>query len=114
MTAFVYRCFDATGQLLYVGCSNDPQSRLNDHRRSKSWWPDVARTQTVAYPSRDQALDAEALAIRAETPLHNVYGAGRRRREVSAIYRRPAGRHARTRWKSNLCVCGTRECESAA
>ena len=67
---FVYRYFDRTGRLLYVGVTNEPENRHRGHRR-KSWFSAIARKTVDAYPTRSAALAAEREALRTESPLHN-------------------------------------------
>lgn len=69
----VYRLFNATGDLLYVGVSYDPQARFSAHRASQPWWDDVdvSRTALTWFPYRHAALTAETEAIRIEHPRHN-------------------------------------------
>lgn len=67
----LYRFFDATGQLLYVGVSGNTESRWRQHAESKAWWSDVAEKTTEWLDSRPEALDAERIAIRTEKPLYN-------------------------------------------
>jgi predicted GIY-YIG superfamily endonuclease len=75
MTAhYVYRCFDADGALLYVGCSKDPWSRFQQHKAT-SVWAHLANRGTIAvYPRRVLALAAERHAIRTEDPRFNNHG----------------------------------------
>ncbi|MFD9603287.1 GntR family transcriptional regulator [Streptomyces sp. NPDC059970] len=68
----LYRLYDADGNLLYVGITNDTQRRFASHRRTKSWWPDVERDETVWLNSLPLAEKAEKDAIAAERPRHNV------------------------------------------
>lgn len=72
--ATVYRAYDDAGTLLYVGCAVNVEKRMAQHRRTAAWYADMARTETVEYPSRGLALAAEAEAIRAEHPAYNVSG----------------------------------------
>jgi hypothetical protein len=37
----VYRCYDGSGTLLYVGCSKAVGRRLGVHRREAGWWREV-------------------------------------------------------------------------
>lgn len=67
----LYRFFNATGQLLYVGISGNTENRWRRHAESKPWWSDVADKTTEWLDSRPEALDAERVAIRAERPLYN-------------------------------------------
>lgn len=75
----VYRFFDRSGRLLYVGKALDPRARQKQHER-RAWWPDVdtLRTTHTVYDSERAALDAEDVAIRDENPLYNRVGGGRR------------------------------------
>lgn len=68
---YVYRLFGADGELLYVGSSNSVPDRLSVHR-SKPWGGDIASWRVETFPSRRDALAAEAKAIGDEGPLHNV------------------------------------------
>jgi hypothetical protein len=92
----VYRYFDATGCLLYVGASHDPDGRHEYHQRFQPWWPDVdpSRTRVEWFPTRQKALSTEALAIRTENPLHNSAGVPGVRRPSTAKAQRTGGRHA--------------------
>jgi len=69
----VYRLFSAAVTLLYVGSGHEPRVRLNDHRRTKEWWPEVARTTVAWYANPEHAKIAEAEAVRDEVPVHNKY-----------------------------------------
>lgn len=66
----LYRLYDASGVLLYVGITWNLPGRMVGHAR-KPWWPEVARRTMVWYPSEQDARTAEAAAIDAENPLHN-------------------------------------------
>lgn len=68
----VYRLFDASGHLLYVGCTSGLTQRLRKHKSSKAWWPDVARCVEEVHPNFRSAQAAERDAIASEHPLHNV------------------------------------------
>jgi predicted GIY-YIG superfamily endonuclease len=67
----VYRCFDAEDRLLYVGMTDHLDARMAVHR-SKSWWSQVARTETEEFSKRAVAREMERLACQVEGPLHNV------------------------------------------
>jgi hypothetical protein len=69
----LYRTWAADGTLLYIGKSNAPLRRVEEHRRSKDWMPYQAiRIDLEWYPGLAAVLDAEARAIRSEHPLHNI------------------------------------------
>lgn len=71
---YVYRCYDATSRLIYVGCTNNPVNRLASHRR-KAWWGDqIASTRLIVFPTRSKALEKEREAIATEKPRWNVKG----------------------------------------
>jgi predicted GIY-YIG superfamily endonuclease len=73
----LYRLFDATDRLLYVGITNNPDFRLYEqHAKEKPWWGDVdqQRTRIVWYDDRPSALRCELAAIHDEKPIHNVVG----------------------------------------
>lgn len=70
----VYRLFDETGVLLYVGIANNPERRWRQHRREKSWWSAVTRIEIHEHPTRREAERAEAFVIRIETPAYNIQG----------------------------------------
>lgn len=67
----VYRFYDASGTLLYVGICDEPMHRWSQHIK-KSWWADVRRFRLVWFPSRDEAMEAERRAIIAGKPIHNI------------------------------------------
>lgn len=70
-TAQVYRCFDASDQLLYVGLSYGPEGRLKAHYHSSPWFADVARVTVTERMPRKVAAQVEREAIRTERPVHN-------------------------------------------
>jgi hypothetical protein len=67
----VYRLFSKNDELLYVGCSCEPDRRLMYHRY-KPWGPDIADVVDAWFPDRLTALRQEARAITEESPLHNI------------------------------------------
>lgn len=70
---YVYRCFDADGQALYVGMTRrDWVKRLEGHH-GKTWWHDVTRVEVVDVRNRDRwALNGvERREITRLRPLHN-------------------------------------------
>ena len=68
----LYRFYDGSGTLLYVGISLHAAQRASEHRKDKAWWPDVASMTIQHLPTRAAALEAERVAIINERPLHNV------------------------------------------
>lgn len=69
----VYRFFNASGRLLYIGYTSDLAPRLRAHSRpgGSPWWPQVANRRFEFFPSEQAARAAERAAIRAELPVHN-------------------------------------------
>jgi hypothetical protein len=67
----LYRFYDRTDVLLYLGISINLPARLRQHRGDKDWWPNIDRIQVEYHPTRQAALDAEKAAIKAEKPVHN-------------------------------------------
>jgi excinuclease UvrABC nuclease subunit len=71
---WVYRCYDSTGRLIYVGCTSNLWQRLSTHR-SKSWWaPQVSRVHAKVYRGRNAAGSIERRAIADESPRWNIVG----------------------------------------
>lgn len=72
MRTSLYRHFGPDKELLYVGVSLNHVARLAQHS-SLSDWANTIETVTIEYfDSRELALEAETLAIRSETPTHNI------------------------------------------
>lgn len=63
----VYRMYDASDQLLYVGVTSNLRHRLSLHRSAKSptahFIPSVARITTEAFPNRQEGNEGERRAI---------------------------------------------------
>ena len=71
---YVYRIFDKTGRLIYVGCSYNPEVRINTHR-TQMWWGDqIHRIKLTVHPNKRAGHHAEKLAIHSEHPRWNVSG----------------------------------------
>lgn len=68
----LYRFFDATGNLLYVGITRQQKGRFNQHAATKEWWSEVASSTVEHFPTREDALRAEAEAIGTENPRYNI------------------------------------------
>lgn len=67
----VYRHFDATGQLLYVGCAANPSARMGQHVSRSPWATSVTLITVQWHPNKAAALEAETAAIAAESPVFN-------------------------------------------
>ena len=70
--AYVYRCYDAADQLLYIGSTVNVRARMRAHRYHK---PELRsrlhRVETERYSSIAIAREAERRAIFNESPLLN-------------------------------------------
>ncbi len=77
-TFTLYRFFDGTDDLLYVGLSINPGKRFEKHRAEKPWWVDVSRIQMEQHPDLETLRQAERVAIQNEKPRHNVLMNGSR------------------------------------
>lgn len=70
---YVYRHYDANGQILYVGCAMDVEARFRQHMYERTWWAQrVARTKVTVHPNRAEGLRVEKAEIRRLEPIHNV------------------------------------------
>lgn len=67
----VYRYFDSSGVLLYVGSSVAPDGRDWCHRRSAKWVPLAVKRTVEWYGSIPEARAAERDALISENPIHN-------------------------------------------
>jgi predicted GIY-YIG superfamily endonuclease len=67
----VYRFYDWSNRLLYVGVSDNLPRRLIEHEADKEWWWEVAWVKVEHWNSREEALAVEAIAIRTEKPRYN-------------------------------------------
>lgn len=67
----LYRFFDASGDLLYIGITLNPGGRWKQHREDKPWWEEVGDITLETYPDRPSVLDAERKAIITEHPRYN-------------------------------------------
>lgn len=69
---YIYRHYDESGALLYVGMTCDPIRRSQAHMGVSSWRDQVRRIEIKQEPSRGAAIAAEAAAILAERPRYNI------------------------------------------
>ena len=68
----LYRYYDESGHLLYIGISGDFLTRTNQHRRN-SFWYKYAKTITIQkFCNRTLAIRAEREAIKREKPEFNI------------------------------------------
>lgn len=82
---YLYRCYDADGLLLYIGCTGNPRRRMEHHRAGRrtqaskllALFMDRCEIDGDPHLDRDAALRAEWSAIHAEQPLFNTQGRGK-------------------------------------
>lgn len=78
MTRFIlYRIYDASGVLLYVGATTKPSARVHTHSVTQPWWDDAARIDLQHFGALDELNSAERAAIESEKPRHNVLHSGK-------------------------------------
>lgn len=71
-THALYRFYDTTGTLLYVGITADPGARWRKHAHGKPWWHEITQITIETHPTRAAVLEAERAAIITEKPRHNI------------------------------------------
>lgn len=67
----VYRMYDTSNQLLYIGHSESALGRIGEHAEKQAFWPDVCVITLEKYSSYREMRHAEEMAIQNECPLHN-------------------------------------------
>ena len=76
-THLLYKLYDSSGTLLYVGISSRGPIRLAEHYRTKVWFPQVARADFRWYDTREEVERAEQLSIQTENPRYNqIFNSG--------------------------------------
>ena len=70
--AGLYPSTTAQTGLLYIGVSKHFGVRWQQHAQKQPWWNERRRMTVDFYDDREEALDAEALAIFTEQPKYNV------------------------------------------
>lgn len=68
---FVYRAFDAAGDLLYVGCTMRPNLRAQEHRGQSKWFHLAASFKMSGPYNYETGRRIEREAIQTESPLFN-------------------------------------------
>tara|TARA_B100001559_G_scaffold270296_2_gene238257 strand:- start:23 stop:589 length:567 start_codon:yes stop_codon:yes gene_type:complete len=59
-------------ELLYVGISLNVFARISQHKRDKDWFDQITNITVEHFDTREKALDAEAKAIKEESPKYNI------------------------------------------
>lgn len=70
----LYRFYDSSHELLYVGISSDPWRRWREHVQTQPWYPQVKHWTSTWYDSEEEARGAELRAISGEHPRFNIAG----------------------------------------
>jgi len=70
----LYRCFDASGGLLYIGVTKNVSRRMGQHKVCSHWFHLVASTSFDPPVSAKEAHARERRAIRSERPKCNTRG----------------------------------------
>lgn len=73
MKTSLYRHYNSSDELLYVGISLSALQRLGQHAEHSAWFGSISRVTIEHYETRQLALDAEREAVIRERPLHNVH-----------------------------------------
>lgn len=68
----LYRFYNRSGELLYIGITDNPFARWARHSKDKTWFPEVARFETDWFPDRPSVIAAERHAITTEKPKYNI------------------------------------------
>lgn len=68
----LYRHFANDGKLLYVGISLSTIARLSQHREASGWYCEISSISIEKFKSREEAIEAEKIAIKAERPKYNI------------------------------------------
>lgn len=68
----LYRMFDESNALLYVGVTANFGQRMRRHQAEKPWWPFAVTIKLEHFETREAALNAERNAILHEKPACNV------------------------------------------
>lgn len=71
-TTAVYRLYDSSDRLLYVGIASDPLRRWGQHAKQTTWWSSVTATRLEWFETRKAAELAEKEAIQQEEPRFNL------------------------------------------
>lgn len=83
MTCALYRHFNTDGVLLYVGMTSAPAQRMTHHASNSAWGREVATVTLEWFDSKQEALEAERVAIETEAPRNNCQH-GLRKRAATA------------------------------
>jgi excinuclease UvrABC nuclease subunit len=66
----LYRMFDSSGKLLYVGATGKSLQRVAAHS-GKPWASEIASITFQKFASKYELLNAEKVAVQVESPIYN-------------------------------------------
>ena len=69
---YLYRHYDPSGDLLYVGITLAPLRRQTQHTKTAAWRDMICRIVIEPFKAREGALAAEEIANRTEFPKYNI------------------------------------------
>lgn len=102
----LYRFYDRSDHLLYVGITNNPAARFKQHEHGKDWWDQVASITLERHESRQALMDAEREAIVAEQPAYNVVHNTKAPAPRKALPRLRVGSFIAAGLRSGRCLIG--------
>jgi hypothetical protein len=70
--AYLYRHYQPNGDLLYAGCTLSIPKRTSDHLRDAPWKNLICLIIIEPFATREEALEAERIAVRTEFPKYNT------------------------------------------
>jgi predicted GIY-YIG superfamily endonuclease len=70
----LYRYFDSSGNLLYVGITKSQINRFSQHNAKSVWIPLIHSATFEHFQFRQDAIEAESRAIENEDPKYNIAG----------------------------------------
>lgn len=100
----LYRIFDASGALLYVGATTNPALRFNGHYHTQPWWDEAVEIKLQRLATVDELAAAELEAIETEQPRYNVLHSGRLPASWARKPRRSPGNGSIFRRKDGMWV----------
>ncbi len=83
----VYRIWSASDELLYIGCSVNPLSRIMEHSKYKAWCVAIDRVTVQWFDNKPEAQAAEKAAIQSENPTWNSHFTGCQKRVRGVFHR---------------------------
>lgn len=67
----LYRMFNAHGELLYLGQTISPRTRMKNHAQQRDWWHEVVNITLERFCSSQELNRVEKIAIQTEHPRYN-------------------------------------------